>query len=61
MCVPVDQWIFLHHNQEEISVLDISGDIASAKPVAWHWVDWLTLSKWNGEWKIVSVVLRGQD
>lgn len=42
----------------KISVLDINGDIASAKLVTPHWVDYLTLSKWNGEWKIVSVVLR---
>jgi len=47
--------------KEEITVLDISGDIASAKLVTTHWVDYLTLSKWNGEWKIVSVVLREQD
>jgi Putative lumazine-binding len=25
------------------------------------WVDYLTLTKWNGEWKIVSVVLREND
>jgi hypothetical protein len=44
--------------KEQITVLDIAGDIASAKLVTTHWVDYLTLSKWNGEWKIVSVVLR---
>ena len=44
--------------QATISVLDINGDIASAKLVTPHWVDYLTLSKWNGHWKIVSVVLR---
>jgi putative lumazine-binding protein len=44
--------------QATISVLDINGDIASAKLVTPHWVDYLTLSKWNGQWKIVSVVLR---
>lgn len=44
--------------QAKISVLDINGDIASAKLVTPHWVDYLTLSKWNGQWKIVSVVLR---
>jgi len=42
----------------QITVLDIAGDIASAKLVTAHWTDYLTLSKWNGEWKIVSVVLR---
>jgi hypothetical protein len=44
--------------QAKISVLDINGDIASAKLITPHWVDYLTLSKWNGQWKIVSVVLR---
>jgi hypothetical protein len=43
---------------EQITVLDVAGDIASAKLVTAHWTDYLTLSKWNGEWKIVSVLLR---
>ena len=47
--------------KEQITVLDISGDIASAKLVTPKWVDYLTLSKWNGEWKIVSVLLREND
>ena len=47
--------------KEEITVLDLAGDIASAKLVTSHWTDYLTLSKWNGEWKIVSVVLRETD
>jgi len=47
--------------KEQITILDITGDVASAKLVTPHWVDHMTLSKWNGEWKIVSVVLREQD
>ena len=47
--------------KEQITVLDIAGDIASAKLVTPHWVDYITLSKWHGEWKIVSVVLRQND
>ncbi|MGA8440369.1 MAG: nuclear transport factor 2 family protein [Candidatus Sulfotelmatobacter sp.] len=43
---------------EQISVLDIAGDIASAKLVAAHWVDYMTLSKLDGQWKILSVVQR---
>jgi hypothetical protein len=43
---------------EQISVLAVSGDIASAKLVTPHWVDYMTLSKWDGEWKILSVVQR---
>jgi len=47
--------------QQDITVLDITGDIASAKLVTAHWVDYITLSKWKGDWKIVSVVLREED
>ena len=43
---------------EQISVLDIVGDIASAKLVTPGWTDYLTLSKSNGQWKIVSIVQR---
>jgi Putative lumazine-binding len=46
---------------EQITVLDVSKDTASAKLVTSHWVDYMTLAKWNGEWKIVSVVLREND
>jgi hypothetical protein len=35
--------------------------MASAKLETAHWIDYITLSKWNSEWKIVSVVLREQD
>jgi len=48
----------LAEQTEQISVLDISGDIASAKLVAAHWVDYMTLSKLDGQWKILSVVQR---
>lgn len=47
--------------KEQISVLDITDDAASVKLVAAHWMDYITLLKWNGEWKIVSVVLRKSD
>ena len=43
---------------EQISVLDISGNIASAKLITPHWVDYMTLSKTDGAWKILSVVQR---
>ena len=45
----------------QITVLDVSEGMASAKLVTPHWVDYLTLAKWNGEWKIVSVVLTETD
>ncbi len=44
--------------KEEITVFDVSDDLASVKLVAQHWTDYMTLAKWNGEWKIVSVVLK---
>jgi hypothetical protein len=46
---------------EAISVLDISGNIASAKLVTPHWVDYMTLSKSGGNWKILSVVQQIED
>ena len=41
---------------EQVSVLDVSGDIASAKLITPGWVDYMTLSKSDGKWKILSVV-----
>ena len=46
---------------EQITVLDVSKGMASAKLVTSHWIDYMTLAKWNGEWKIVSVVLKEND
>jgi hypothetical protein len=43
---------------EQVNVLDIAGTIASAKLVTPGWVDYVTVSKVGGEWKILSVVQR---
>ncbi len=43
---------------EQVTVLDVAGNIASAKLVTPDWVDYLTLSKVDGRWKILSVVQR---
>ncbi len=43
---------------EQVIVLDVAGTIASAKLVTPGWVDYVTLSKFDGEWKILSVVQR---
>jgi|SRR5581483_8641059 hypothetical protein len=43
---------------EQVTVLDIAGNIASAKLVTPGWTDYMTLSKVNGDWKILSVVQR---
>ena len=46
---------------EEVTVLDIAGSIASAKLVTPGWVDYMTLEKVGGGWKILSVVQRIND
>jgi hypothetical protein len=33
-------------------------DRPTAKLVTPRWTDYMVLAKWNGEWKIVSVLLR---
>ena len=43
---------------EQIRVLDIEDNIASAKLVTPGWVDYITLKKSEGKWKILSVVQR---
>jgi Putative lumazine-binding len=47
--------------REDVTVLDISGTIASAKLVAAGWVDYMTLEKSDGGWRILSVVQRIDD
>lgn len=44
--------------REQVTVLDVARDIASAKLITPGWTDYVTLSKVNGEWKILSVVQR---
>ena len=46
---------------EQFRVLDIAGGMASAKLITSHWVDYMTLSKSDGGWKIVSVVQQIED
>jgi len=43
---------------EQVTVLDVARDMASAKLVTPGWTDYMMLSKVNGEWKILSVVQR---
>ena len=43
---------------ELVTVLDVAGDIASAKLVTPGWTDYVTLEKVYGQWKILSVVQR---
>lgn len=44
--------------QNEVVVLDIDGDIATAKATSADYVDYLQLAKTNGQWKIVNVLWR---
>ncbi len=46
---------------EQVTVLDVAGNIASAKLVTPGWTDYMTLEKVNGEWKVLSVVQRFDD
>jgi hypothetical protein len=47
--------------KEDITIFDIAGDVASAKLVASHWTNYMTLLKQDGQWKILSVVKRNQE
>lgn len=47
--------------REQVTVLDVAGDIASAKLVTPGWTDYMTLSKVDGQWKILSVVQKIED
>lgn len=40
----------------EVSIVDISGGIASATATSARYVDYLHLAKWNGRWVIVNVL-----
>ncbi|MGB8831398.1 MAG: nuclear transport factor 2 family protein [Candidatus Sulfotelmatobacter sp.] len=43
-------------DNRQVTVLDVAGNIASAKLVTPGWTDYMTLTKLDGEWKILSVV-----
>jgi hypothetical protein len=40
----------------EVSVVDISGDIATVIATSARYIDYLHLAKWNGRWVIVNVL-----
>lgn len=43
---------------KKIEVLDVYGDAASVKVVTGRWIDYMHLSKLNGEWRVLDVVLQ---
>ena len=47
---PVEQ------QQKDVFILDIFQNTASAKAIMSGWIDYMHLTKWNGEWKIVNVL-----
>lgn len=42
--------------QQDVEILDVFGNAASVKVVAADWIDYLHMSRINGEWKIVNVL-----
>ena len=42
--------------QQDVTVLDVFENAASAKVVAGAWIDYLHLARWNGRWVIVNVL-----
>jgi len=42
--------------RDDVTILDIYQNAASAKIYASGWVDYLHLAKWNGRWVIVNVL-----
>lgn len=43
---------------KQIEVLDVYRDAASVKVVTGRWIDYMHLSKSNGEWRVLDVVLQ---
>jgi len=43
---------------QRIEVLDVYRDAASVKVVTGRWIDYMHLSKLNGEWRVLDVVLQ---
>ncbi len=43
---------------QRIDVLDVYRDAASVKVVTGLWIDYMHLSKLNGEWRVLDLVLQ---
>ena len=43
---------------QKIEVLDVYRDAASVKVVTGRWIDYMHLTKLNGEWRVLGVVLQ---
>jgi hypothetical protein len=42
--------------QSDVTILDVYENAASVKVVAFNWIDYLHLARWNGQWKIINVL-----
>ena len=42
--------------QKDITILDVYGNVASAKAVMAGWIDYMHLAKYDGRWVIVNVL-----
>ena len=42
--------------KEDVKILDIYNNMAAVRIDAGLWIDYLQLSRWNGQWKIVNVL-----
>jgi len=42
--------------KEDVKILDIYNNMAAVRIDAGLWIDYLQLSRWNGEWKIINVL-----
>jgi hypothetical protein len=41
---------------KDVTILDVYENAASVKVVAFNWIDYLHLARWNGQWKIINVL-----
>lgn len=48
--IPADQ------QQKDITVLDLDGNVASAKVVFLEWIDYLHLARFDGRWVIMNIL-----
>lgn len=42
--------------KEDVTILDIYNNMAAVRIDAGMWIDYLQVSRWNGEWKIINVL-----
>lgn len=55
-CARADRPTPVAERQQDVTVLDVFENAASAKVVAGAWIDYLHLVRWNCRWVIVNVL-----